>query len=974
MRWQGYRFIIAFCCYLFASPSLAETDYKALYQQGRLAEQSGNYDQAIDLYQQALKASREANKARATATLLFWLGGVYQQQLRYAEAETAQQEAIKIRETEFGADSAEVAVALNSLAGLYYELGDYAGAENLYKRALDIERTVYGNEHPKVAIRLNNLGEVRRTLADYDAAELLFKQALDIDRAAYGEQHANIAIRLSNLAEVSRLTGDYAQAEQYLNQALAIDQAAFDKQELTPSSLAIRLNNLAQLHRTIGNYAEAEPLYLKALDLWKQHLGENHPLYATGLNNLGWLYHLQKQYKLAETHYQRALAIVQQHYGKQHPERARHLNNLGLLFIDLERYDEAEPLLNEALQIWQTAYGLEHPAVAATLTNLARLYQARQQYDQAEAALQRALSIVQTLNVPMLYWKILDALSQVLAQQQQFSAAILLGKQTINSLQSLRANVAEMSRELQRHFIHDKADIYRRVADWLLNQGRLSEAQQVLMMLKEEEFFDFVRRDNNNDARTLTASYNDTEQPWVTRSEGLRQQFTNLGGQIQALQHKAQLTEPEKQKLKLLRQQADQTLETLNGYFHDLKQAMKDKETVALDVDTVCLSSVDALQRLNAATVASLNALQTLLRRLGDGAVILHYLVTENKVRIILTTADTQICREVMITRQELDSKINDFREKLQTPQYRIYRDAQAMYTLLFAPIAEDLEFTGAKTLMLSLDGNLRYLPIGALFSGREYVAQQYQLALFTDVAREHIQQHPARDWKLAGLGLTQQIGSFNPLPAVKMELEGIIRQDDADPDGVLPGIVRLNNAFNFSTFQQTLKQAFPVIHIASHFVFNPAGTDQSSFLLLGDGSELTLAQVREQFDFSNLDLLTLSACETAMGSIHKGREIEGLGALAQRQGAKGVIATLWPVNDESTGAFMQHLYQLHAENPNLSKAAAIQQTQVAFITARRAAALARKNPDSSDNTHLYPVYYDHPYYWAPFILMGNWL
>lgn len=974
MCWQGYRLGVVIGCCFIATLSFADTEYKTLYQQGKLAEQSRNYSQAIDLYQQAVIASREASKPRATATILFLLGGVYQQQLRYGEAEKAYQEAIQIREREFGADSGEVAVALNSLAGLYYELADYAGAESLYNRALSVERALYGDDDPKVAIRLNNIAEVRRTLADYQTAELLFKQALSIDRKHYGEQHANVAIRLSNLAELSRLTGDYAQAEQYLNQALSIDQAAFAKQELSPSTLAIRFNNLAQLHRTIGNYAQAEPLYLKALELWKQHLGEQHPLYATGLNNLAWLYHLQKRYELAETYYKRAFAIVQQHYANQHPERARHLNNLGLLYIDLARYDQAEPLLNEALQIWQTAYGAEHPAVAATLTNLARLYQARQQFDQAETVLQRALSLVQTLNVPMLRWKILDTLSQVLAQQQQFSAAILLGKQTINTLQSLRANVAEMSRELQRHFIHDKEDIYRRVADWLLNQGRLSEAQQVLMMLKEEEFFDFVRRDNNNDARTLTASYNDIEQPWVTRAETLQQHFTDLGGQIQTLQHKAQLSDIERQQLQQLRQQADETLETLNRYFHDLKQAMQDSETVALDADTVCLNSVDALKRLNPATVASLNALQTLLRRLGEGAVILHYLVTEQKVRIILTTADTQICREVAVSRQELDSKINDFREKLQTPQYRIYRDAQAMYALLFAPIAEDLEMTGAKVLMLSLDGNLRYLPIGALFSGREYVAQQYQLALFTDVAREHMQQHPAQAWRLAGLGLTHQVGKFNPLPAVKTELEGIIRQNDADPDGVLPGIVRLNEAFNFNSFQQTLKQAFPVVHIASHFVFNPAGTDQSSFLLLGDGSELTLAQVRAEFDFSNIDLLTLSACETAMGSIHKGREIEGLGALAQRQGAKGVIATLWPVNDESTGTFMQHLYQLHAQNPNLSKAAAMQQAQVAFIMARRAATLARQNPETSENANLYPVYYDHPYYWAPFILMGNWL
>ena len=105
--------------------------------------------------------------------------------------------------------------------------------------------------------------------------------------------------------------------------------------------------------------------------------------------------------------------------------------------------------------------------------------------------------------------------------------------------------------------------------------------------------------------------------------------------------------------------------------------------------------------------------------------------------------------------------------------------------------------------------------------------------------------------------------------------------------------------------------------------------------------------------DFNSVDLLTLSACETAMGgATADGREIEGFGWLAQRQGAKSVLATLWSVADDSTGEFMSELYRLRQQE-HINKAAALQRAQIGFI-------------ESSD--------YAHPFYWAPFILMGNWL
>ena len=203
-----------------------------------------------------------------------------------------------------------------------------------------------------------------------------------------------------------------------------------------------------------------------------------------------------------------------------------------------------------------------------------------------------------------------------------------------------------------------------------------------------------------------------------------------------------------------------------------------------------------------------------------------------------------------------------------------------------------------------------------------------------------------------------------------------------------------LDEAFTASAMQAALRQGYSLVHIASHFSFKP-GNETDSFLLLGDGSHLTLAQIKSFPNlFRGVDLLTLSACDTATGSSGAtGKEVEGFGVLAQRQGAKAVLASLWPVADESTQLLMREFYHQREANPNWTKAEALRQAQLELLTGRgaatksgakgagaktdRAEIVAGVKPQGGVNRPPFSpdpkAPFSHPAYWAPFILIGNW-
>jgi CHAT domain-containing protein len=480
---------------------------------------------------------------------------------------------------------------------------------------------------------------------------------------------------------------------------------------------------------------------------------------------------------------------------------------------------------------------------------------------------------------------------------------------------------------------------YRRLAGLYVERGRLAEAQMVLDMLKEDEQFDFIRRSSNADPRRTRIGYTPTEERWMSRYREIADRLAALGREEQALQKQAKLGLSEEQKKRQAAVSAD--LKVAQAAFESFLEQMRQEFAAKGPARSVEFAE---------SSVKALAELQGLLKSLGDDVVLLQIYLTDEQVNFLLTTPGVQLARNVKIKTQDLNRQVAELNRLLRDPKSDPLPAAQALYKLLLAPVEQDLQQAGAKTVMLSLDGVLRYLPFGVLHDGQRHALQRWNLPIYTSVVRERLRDAANPNWQAAGLGVTRKHGDFDPLPAVRAEMSSIIR---TGASGVLPGEVHLDEAFTAQRLKDVSQRRFPVVHVASHFRFSP-GTEVNSFLLLGDGTQLTLGDMRTQnYRFDDVDLLTLSACETGLGGgrDQRGREIEGFGVIAQQQGAKAVLATLWKVADSSTASLMGDMYRRRTQS-SLSKIEALRQAQIALASQPRTS---------------------HPFYWAPFVLMGNW-
>lgn len=415
-------------------------DKASLEEHYRLAERlkkEGKLKEATDAYERIVKAAPAILKpdSQDTATLTSNLASLYQDLVRYPEAEPRYRQALQIFERQLGENHPNVGVVLDKLSRLYREMGQlkdseahyqralqirearqaeeplplaltlndlallyremarYTEAEHLFRRSIQIHEANPGKDNVSLATSLDNLAELHQELGRYQDAEAGFRRALQIRQESQGPDHPSIAQSLNYLGLLDQELGDYKRAGERLHRALQIREDTLGKDHL---DVAQSLNNLAYLDQALGQFQEAEEFYHRSLQIREAKLGKDHPLVAQSLNNLAWLYWNLGRYHEAEPLYNRSQKIRETKLGNDHPAVAQSLNNRTLLFIQTGRLAEARPLCLRALQIRQDRLGKDHPDVAQSLINRALLEKYLGQYTEAEQHNQSAIQIART--------------------------------------------------------------------------------------------------------------------------------------------------------------------------------------------------------------------------------------------------------------------------------------------------------------------------------------------------------------------------------------------------------------------------------------------------------------------------------------------------------------------------------------------------------------------------------------------------
>jgi len=849
-------------------------------------------------------------------------------------------------------DQTGEAVTLSNLGSLYHS-SQPGKALEYYEQSLALARA--SQQRLREATALLNVGNIQQRQARHEKALDAYGQALSIYRELKDRRMEARILMLH--AEVYGNQSQFDRAREYAEQTLALAQVIKDEERETGARWM-----LGMMFAELGHYEKAQEYLEQTL---ASNRKSNRRLdEGIGLISLVPVYEAVGSYEKAQLYAEQAQAIFRDKKDRLYEAIAT--AHQGRALYALGQYEQARTSCEQALAILREQKVKD--GEASTLSDLGLIYDKMGRIEQARTAYMEALMISRAAKARNIQGEALRNLMRHWSDSSNPNLAIFFGKQSVNTFQETRSDLRRFEKETQQQFLKSKEDTYRKLADLLISQGRLPEAEQVIRMLKEEEYFEYIRRDENNSPKAEKAALTSEEDALDKRYREIADKLTEIGTERGALLEKPSRTPAEEQRLAKLEADLAVAGQAFQKFLDGLAAEMgKNADTNA-----------------RAFQLRESQGLMEDLRELGKGTVALYTLVGEDKYRVILTTADFQKGYEYPIKAEELNRKVLAFRDVLQNPKLDPLPLAQELYKILVGPVAKDLQGTKAQMVMWSLDGVLRYLPVAALHDGKQYLVERFRTAVFTPASQSRLRVEPSRKWTALGLGVTKSHGPTIPaLPGVREEMHGIIQETGAKT-GVLPGSIKLDEAFTQEAMLAELRKRNPVVHIASHFKFQP-GNETNSALLLGDGQFLSLAQIKSLPNvFAGVDLLTLSACNTATGGAANGKEVEGFGVLAQRQGAKAVVASLWPVADRSTKNLMQEFYKLREAKADVTKVEALRQAQIKLLRgelqvtgeALAAREIVHEAPKATNQPRFKAdpkVPYAHPYYWAPFILIGNW-
>jgi len=841
------------------------------------------------------------------------------------------------------------ALDASNISTIYQFQGSYADALDYYQQSLASKREL--GDRAGEANTLNNIGTIYGLQGSYAEALDFSQQSLTLFRDL-GDR-AGEAKSLNNIGSISQLQGRYAEALDYYQQSLELFLTLGDR-----ASEANTLNNIGTIYGLQGSYEDALNFSEQSLML-SIELGSR-AVEAKSLNSIGTISQLQGRYVDALKYYQQSLAIKRD-LGDRAGE-AIALGNIGISYQYQGRYTDALDYYQQSLAIKRNLG--DRPGEANTLGNIGVIYRFQDRYTDALDYYQQSLAIKRDLGDRAGEAVTLGNIAFLFETQEQPALAIAFFKQAVTTYESIRNSNRDLSQELKESYKTTIEERYRRLADLLLQQDRILEAQQVLDLLKVQELDGYLKgiRGTGNTLSILTP-----EQAILERYNELTATAIELGQELKTLRNTLEAERSSEQQ---------QRIKTLVDLQKDLKQAFinfADSTEVRTHLDQL----TDAVQK----AIIDPSLLPRLQRELPDlNAALIYPLILKDRLEIVFMLPGSPPLRRTIenIPNTKVNQTILDLRQALDDPNQDPLPAAQQLYQWLIEPIESDLDQAGVDSLIYAPDGQLRYVPLAALHSGDAWLIERYAINNITTESLTELDDAPdANPRVLAGAftdtGITYPIEidgntvSFSGLPFAGTELDNL--------ETTQPEIKPLRDRNFTLDAVEGIMNEYEILHFATHAAFvnsNP----EDSFILFGNGDRPNLLDIGK-WDLSNVDLVVLSACETGLDGFGNGAEILGMGYQFQSAGAGAVMASLWAVSDRGTQDLMGHFYDHLGQGQ--PKAKALQQAQRDLINGD--STIDENDPQRGlalfNQTAILPENLQglrHPHYWAPFILIGNGL
>jgi len=913
-----------------------------LYQAGVAAFEDARYWSAISFFEEALPLYRALGSRWYEASILTYLGLCYvvlsdfQRSIGYYEQSLAIAVATEDQQGE--------ARNLNNLGICYHHLGDYWKAIEYHERSLEISREV-GDWHLEAA-SLGNLGLHYESMGDYRMAIDCHELSLRIDRE-HGERLGE-AMNLNNLGLCYRYLGDYQKAIDLHEHSFAV-LWEIGNRRLAAMSLA----NLGLCYESLSDYRRAIEYYEQALPIFEA-VGDRESA-ARGLGILGSFYYSLGDYARAIDIHQESLTIrmeVQDRAGA-----AESLNSLGRCYIALGSFRNASEIYGQSLGICREIG--DGPSEARSLRGLGDCSYWLGNYQEAVDYYTQGLAAVETITAsdeyatgaPETFWRLQDGLGLSYRALSNLAPAAAAWREAVRVIEEMRGRVGRAT--LTSSFMGGKLSVYGRLVPALLDIGQLEEGAAYVERAKARTLVDMMETtmltlpailphlvqsgsDTIDELNALTAGAVGGEELMATRSSA---------------QAAAQRTQAE----------------------YDAFLAELESENPALG-DTLSV---------NAERLAMY--CQDVTGKLAESAVALEYFVTDAETILWVITEDgIQTASRIVVSRDDLAQAVRSFRDVVQAPpldpQYpvlsyhKILQQAKPLYDLLVAPVEEYL--AGVEHLVIIPSDVLFYVPFATLYqcpdetdlyketvarcaggadgsqpTGR-FLIERFTLSYAPSLASLY--------WPLQHEGdgtYTSILSVGNPTGDLLAAQTEATRVAWLFPDATL--LLR-EGGTEAKVKQELAARGYDVVHLSTHGLFDPAMPLLSEVVFREGGGEDGHLYAGEilGLSLSHTELVVMSACQTALPpeirqDVVVGDEIQGLGQALFVAGVPTALLTLWNVNDASTGELMVEFYQELMSGQ--AKAESLAEAQRALL-----------NGDHG-------LSYRHPYYWAPFVMYGEW-